>query len=66
LATSWGSPGRFSTVRLTIRSFIVAFARWKASVPITPGTIALQVIPWRPPSIASVRVSPSTPAFVVE
>ena len=38
----------------------------KASVPMTPGTIALQVMPWRAPSIASVRVSPSRPAFVVE
>ena len=30
------------------------------------GAIALAVMPWRPPSIASVFVSPSTPAFVVE
>jgi len=37
-----------------------------ASVPMTPGTIALQVIPWRAPSIASVLVNPSSPAFVVE
>ena len=58
--------GRFSTVRLTICSFIAAFAIWNASVPITPGTIALHVMPCRPPSIASVRVSPRMPAFVVE
>ena len=44
-AISCGSPGRFRAVRLTIRSFISAFAMLKASVPITPGTIALQVIP---------------------
>ena len=50
----------------TMRSFITGFAMWKASVPITPGTIALHVTPWRPPSIASVFVSPSSPAFVVE
>ena len=39
---------------------------WYASVPMIPGTIALHVIPWRPPSIASVLVRPRIPAFVVE
>ncbi len=43
-----------------------AFAMLNASVPITPGTMALQVMPCRAPSIARVRVSPSAPAFVVE
>src|SRR5215212_4975761 len=65
-AMSCGSPGRLNTVRLAIRSFIAAFAMWNASVPMIPGTIALAVIPCRPPSIASVFVSPRRPAFVVE
>ena len=39
---------------------------WNASVPMIPGTIALHVIPWRPPSIARVFVSPRIPDFVVE
>ena len=63
---SSGSPGRLKTVRFAIRSFIAGLAKWNASVPMIPGTIALQVIPWRPPSIASVRVRPRMPAFVVE
>ena len=63
---SCGSPGRLKTVRAAIRSFIAAFAMWNASVPMMPGTIALHVIPWRPPSIASVFVSPRIPALVVE
>ena len=49
-----------------IRSFMTGFAMWNASVPMIPGTIALHVMPLRAPSIASVRVSPRTPAFVVE
>ena len=49
-----------------MRSFIASFAMWNASLPITPGTIALQVIPCRPPSMASVLVRPSKPAFVAE
>ena len=65
-ATSCGSPARRIAVRCTMRSFIAALPKLKASVPMTPGTIALQVIPWRAPSSASVRVSPSSPAFVVE
>ena len=65
-AMSCGSPGRLNTVRFAIRSFIAGFAMWNASVPMIPGTIALHVIPWRPPSIASVLVSPRIPAFVVE
>ena len=63
---SSGSPGRLKTVRLAIRSFIAGFAKWNASVPMIPGTIALLVIPYLPPSIASVRVRPRIPAFVVE
>ena len=59
-------PGRLKTVRFAIRSFMAGFAMWKASVPMIPGTIALQVIPCRPPSIASVRVRPRIPDFVVE
>jgi len=39
---------------------------WNASVPMIPGTIALHVIPCRPPSIASDFVSPIRPALVVE
>jgi len=65
LAMSWGSPGRRSAVRLTIRSFISGLPNEKASVPMIPGTIALTVIPWRAPSSASDLVSPSRPAFVV-
>jgi hypothetical protein len=53
-------------VRATIRSFMAALAMWKASVPITPGTIALQVMPSRAPSMASVFVNPRRPALVVE
>ena len=65
-AMSCGSPGRLNTVRAAMRSFIAAFAMWNASVPMTPGTMALHVIPCRPPSIASVFVSPRIPDFVVE
>ena len=36
---------------------------WNASVPMIPGTIALAVIPCRPPSIASVFVRPSRPGL---
>ena len=61
-----GLAGALEDVRFAIRSFIAAFAAWKISVPMMPGTIALHVIPCRPPSIASVFVSPRTPAFVVE
>src|SRR2546423_1680212 len=61
---SCGSPGRLKTVRFAIRSFIAGFAKWNASVPMIPGTIALAVIPWRPPSIARVFVRPSRPVFV--
>src|SRR5215510_4054244 len=65
-ATSCGSPRRRRAVRLIIRSCISGFTNPNASVPITPGTIALHVIPCRAPSSASVRVRPSRPAFVVE
>ena len=65
-AMSCGSPGRLNTVRFAMRSFIAGFPMWNASVPMIPGTIALQVIPCRPPSIASVFVRPRMPAFVVE
>ena len=63
---SCGSPGRLKTVRAAIRSFIAEFAMWNASVPMIPGTIALHVIPCRPPSIASVLVKPRIPDFVAE
>ena len=63
---SCGSPGRLKTVRFAIRSFIAGFAKWNASVPMIPGHDRVRVIPCRPPSIASVFVSPSRPAFVVE
>jgi hypothetical protein len=59
-------PRRLNTVREAIRSFMAALAMWNASVPMMPGTIALHVIPWRPPSIASVFVRPRIPDFVVE
>jgi hypothetical protein len=65
-ATSCGSPARRKAVRRIIRSFMSGLPKLNASVPITPGTIALTVIPWRAPSSASVRVRPSSPAFVVE
>ena len=64
LATSCGSPARRIAVRCTMRSFIFGFPKLKASVPMTPGTIALHVIPCLAPSSASVRVSPRRPAFV--
>ena len=65
-ATSCGSPARRIAVRLTIRSFMSGLPKLNASVPMIPGTIALQVMPWRAPSSASVRVRPSRPAFVLE
>ena len=37
--------GALETVRFAIRSFMAGFAMWNASVPMIPGTIALQVIP---------------------
>jgi len=57
---------RRMAVRLIIRSFISGFPKPNASVPMIPGTIALQVIPCRAPSSASVFVRPISPAFVVE
>src|SRR6266508_2676402 len=49
-ATSCGSPARRIAVRLTIRSFMSGLPKLNASVPMIPGTIALQVMPWRAPS----------------
>ena len=59
-------PGRRSAVRRIIRSFISAFPKLNASVPMIPGTMAFAVMPCRAPSSASVFVSPIRPAFVVE
>ena len=65
-AMSCGLAGPLEHRSAAIRSFIAAFAMWNASVPMMPGTIALHVMPCRPPSIASVFVSPRIPALVVE
>ena len=62
-AISCGLPARRIAVRFTIRSFIAALPMPKASVPMTPGTIALHVIPCRPPSSASVPGVIGTEAF---
>ena len=64
-ATSSGRPGSRIAVRSTIRSRMLGGPVLKASVAITPGTMALLVIPWRAPSSAAERIRPSSPALVV-
>ena len=44
-ATSSGCPGALMAVRSTMRSRMLAVVVLKASVAITPGTMALLVIP---------------------